>query len=220
MADFFSGLLGGLGRASQFRYAGEASKARGLAQKNALYSQAGALEQDARVNQTIAAFNMSQVRDVQRRAEASAFNAGVNSGFLSDSGTAGAGVAAVRNEMNERVANMGMASAVASRNAMNRAENLRLEGDNALRAGEAEAAMYRTLAKSTRQGAILNAAGSVVSGAGAAVDAWQQAGEYNDFVSSWNKKNPSSPLKRVNQTRSAFAGGVAGLNGYVNLFSF
>lgn len=220
MADFFSGLFGGLGRASQFKYAGEASKARGLAQKNALYSQAGALEQDVRANQAIDAYNMSQVRDFQRRSEARAFNASANSGFLSDSGTAGAGVSAIRRTMDERVANMGMDSAMASRNAMNRAENLRLEGDNALRAGEAEAAMYRMLAKSTRQGAILNAVGSVVSGAGAAVDAWQYAGGYNDFVGNWNKKNPLTPLGKVNQTRSALAGGFAGLNGYTNPFSF
>lgn len=71
-------------------------------------------------------------------------------------------------------------SSTGSINAVNQAIGLRRQGDEAMRAAEAEAAQYRSMARGTRMGMWLSGAGSLVGAIDGGLNAYDDAVEWNE----------------------------------------
>lgn len=134
--------------------------AHGQAAKNRAYSQATGVEQAARANALTEGANMMTMRGNQRRAVGSARAQAAGSGFTSE-GTGSATADAISGLYGKRISDMAYESSTGSLNAVNQAIGLRRQGDEYMRAAEAEAAQYRNMAKQTRTGMWLSGAGAL-----------------------------------------------------------
>lgn len=75
---------------------------------------------------------------------------------------------------------MAYESSTGSVNAVNQAIGLRRQGDEAMRAAEAEAAQYRSMARGTRMGMWLSSAGALAGAIDGGLDAYNDAREWNE----------------------------------------
>ena len=80
----------------------------------------------------------------------------------------------------KRISDMAHESSTGSINAVNQAIGLRRQGDEAMRAAEAEAAQYRSMARGTRMGMWLSGAGSLVGAIDGGLNAYDDAVEWNE----------------------------------------
>ena len=153
--------------------------AHGQAARNRAYSQANGVEQAARANALVEGANMMTMRGNQRRAVGAARAQAAGSGFTSE-GTGAATAAAVNSLYEKRIADMAYESSTGSVNAVNQAIGLRRQGDEAMRAAEAEAAQYRSMARGTRMGMWLSSAGALAGAIDGGLDAYNDAREWNE----------------------------------------
>lgn len=155
--------------------------AHGQAAKNRSYSQAAGVEQAARANALVEGANMMTMRGNQRRAVGSARAQAAGSGFTSE-GTGAATADAVNSLYEKRISDMAYESSTGSLNAVNQAIGLRRQGDEYMRAAEAEAAQYRSMAKSTRMGMWLSGAGALAGAVYGGMNSYGDAREWNESL--------------------------------------
>ena len=176
---FVSNMLAADVTASGYDARKKQTLAYGQAAKNRAYSQANGVDQAARSNALVEGSNMMTMRGNQRRAVGNARAQAAGSGFTSE-GTGAATADAVNSLYEKRISDMAHESSTGSINAVNQAIGLRRQGDEAMRAAEAEAAQYRSMARGTRMGMWLSGAGSLVGAIDGGLNAYDDAVEWNE----------------------------------------
>lgn len=164
---FVGGIVGGYNEAGEKGHAARMKRAEGLAARNAAFSKAGKVERGAAARLEVAGENLSRLREAQ---------AGERSALRANEALRGVAVQS-RDGGNERALDAlydSMASdlqqdaSVGSLNAYNEAVELRLGGEQAQFAANAEADMLASMAKRQRVGAFVGGvsglAGAVAGG--------------------------------------------------------
>lgn len=160
---FVSNMLSAGVTASGYDARKKQTLAHGQAAKNRAYSQATGVEQAARANALIEGANMMTMRGNQRRAVGGARAQAAGSGFTSE-GTGAATADAVNSLYEKRISDMAYESSTGSINAVNQSIGLRRQGDEYMRATEAEADQYRSMARGVRTGMWVSGVGGAVGG--------------------------------------------------------
>lgn len=189
--------------------------AHGQAAKNRAYSQATGMEQAARANALTEGANMMTMRGNQRRAVGSARAQAAGSGFTSE-GTGAATADAVSSLYEKRISDMAYKSSTGSLNAVNQAIGLRRQGDEYMRAAEAEAAQYRSMAKGVRTGMWISGLGATAGAIKGGISAYNGVASANAIA---DKTNASievqlglvKPKEKQNLAESSIIGALDGL---------
>ena len=192
--------------------------ARGKAAKNRAYSQATGVEQAARANALVEGANMMTMRGNQRRAVGGARAQAAGSGFTSE-GTGAATADAVSGLYGKQISDMAYESSTGSINAVNQVVGLRRQGDEYMRAAEAEAYQHRRMAKQTRTGMWLSGAGALVGAIDGGISGYQGAVANNAQAAEFNASQEvqgglMKPMEMKNLTGSSIMGALDGADAW------
>lgn len=201
---FAQSLLSAGATASGYDARKKQTLAHGQVAKNRAYSQANGVEQAARANALVEGANMMTMRGNQRRAVGGARAQAAGSGFTSE-GTGAATADAVSSLYEKQISDMAYESSTGSLNAVNQAIGLRRQGDEYMRAAEAEAAQYRSMAKGVRSGMWVSGVGGAVGGVAEGVQAYNEAKKFNA---------ETDRLKKLDLTNASVMGALNGADSW------
>lgn len=192
--------------------------AHGQAAKNRAYSQATGVEQAARANALVEGANMMTMRGNQRRAVGGARAQAAGSGFTSE-GTGAATADAVSGLYGKQISDMAYESSTGSINTVNQAVGLRRQGDEYMRAAEAEAAQYRYMAKGTRTGMWVSGFSGTIGGITGGIQAYNEAKKHNAQAAEFNASQEvqgglMKPTEMKNLTGSSIMGALDGADAW------
>ena len=164
---FVGGIVGGYNEAGEKGHAARMRRAEGLAARNAAYSKAGKVERGAAARLEVAGENLSRLRKAQAE-EKSALQANEALRGVAVQSRDGGNERALDALYDSMASDLQQDASVGSLNAYNEAVALRLGGDNARFAADAEADMLASMAKRQRVGAfvggVAGVAGAVAGG--------------------------------------------------------
>lgn len=164
---FAGGIVGGYNEAGEKGHAARMRRAEGLAARNAAYSKAGKVERGAAARLEVAGENLSRLRKAQAE-ERSALQANEALRGVAVQSRDGGNERALDALYDSMASDLQQDASVGSLNAYNEAVALRLGGDNAQFAANAEADMLASMAKRQRVGAfvggVAGVAGAVAGG--------------------------------------------------------
>lgn len=189
--------------------------AHGQAAKNRAYSQATGVEQAARANALTEGANMMTMRGNQRRVVGSARAQAAGSGFTSE-GTGAATADAVSSLYEKRISDMAYESSTGSLNAVNQAIGMRRQGDEYMRAAEAEAAQYRSMAKGVRTGMWISGLGATAGSINDGILAYEKTQAWNKSADATNASKEvqlglMKPVEKQNLAENSIIGALDGL---------
>lgn len=170
--------MGAAGQAREYDNAKRLTLSQGLAERNKAYAQATETRRAAEASAAMAGLSMMQMRGNQRRDEGAARAAQALDGGTTE-GTGNAMVEGVSARHEQAIANAALAESVKQTQAYNEQVSMQRQGDEAMRAAEAEADQYRRAAKATRTGAWFSAASGLAFGIAGAMRGVQGAKEFN-----------------------------------------
>lgn len=164
---FVGGVVGGYNEAGEKGHAARMRRAEGFAARNAAYSKAGKVERGAAARLEVAGENLSRLRKAQAE-ERSALQANEALRGVAVQSRDGNNERALDALYDSMASDLQQDASVGSLNAYNEAVALRLGGDNAQFAANAEADMLASMAKRQRVGAfvggVAGVAGAVAGG--------------------------------------------------------
>lgn len=212
-------LIGGAGQASAYDAQKRMALAQGQAAQNAKYAQATSENEADKKRLMQSAQNMARMAGNQRRAVGAARAVRGASGFT-EAGSGAAQEAQADAAYAQRMADMARSASVESENSRNRQIALRREGDAAMRAAEAEAAQYRSLARRTRTGMWVSGISSALGAIGGAVGGVQGAQAANASAAAFNEANAAGiaagsqhAMGMQSLWQGGLMGGLHGANG-------
>lgn len=160
---FVGGVVGGYNEAGEKGHAARMRRAEGLAARNAAYSKAGKVERGAAARLEVAGENLSRLRKAQAE-EKSALRANEALRGVAVQSRDGGNERALDALYDSMASDLQQDASVGSLNAYNEAVALRLGGDNAQFAADAEADMLASMAKRQRVGAFVGGLAGVAGG--------------------------------------------------------
>ncbi len=189
---FVGGVVGGYNEAGEKGHAARMRRAEGLAARNAAYSKAGKVERGAAARLEVAGENLSRLRKAQAE-ERSALQANEALRGVAVQSRDGGNERALDALYDSMASDLQQDASVGSLNAYNEAVALRLGGDNAQFAADAEADMLASMAKRQRVGAFVGGV-TGVAGAVAGALAAKDYNEKNAADIAAGKKESMNPL--------------------------
>ncbi|MCD8069767.1 MAG: hypothetical protein LUE08_00050 [Akkermansiaceae bacterium] len=217
MAGLFETLFGGLYGAKSYQNQGIAARAQGMAQVNALQSQAGAARRQARRIANTEGRNMMAARVNQTRAMSEARAAQGSTGLLS-TGTGSHMLNQLREASDRQVDMMARQTSSEMGALYDQAFNAERQARTTQRVTDAQSRYYSQMSSASRSmalwGGISSALGMVaggLSGYAGASDANARADAYNDAHKAEIEANPELAMRTVNPYRVALGGGINGL---------
>lgn len=145
------------------------ARSQGLADRKAAYARAYGLENDSAQQAYIAAQQMQTLRQNQSAAIASSRLHNAASGFSASSGSKLRSEQSTAQIFEESIANLGKSYAIADQNARNQANQLRKDGDDALKMSQIMANYYSRISKINSTAANWQLLGSGLSTIGSSI---------------------------------------------------
>lgn len=206
------GLIGSSGKASEYRQKAAVARAKGKAERQALYAQGTAVEEAGKRNAALERMNMTRLASAGEEAVGKARATAAGSGFDIDSGTGGRMEEETSAAVASKMADAALSSSVSQANALETALGYRRQGDAVLRAAESEAKQYELAAKSVKQGAWFSTALSAV-GAVAGAFIGGPEGAIQGANLGWDLGASQNPFLGDTVDGKEFSSGLSGLVG-------
>lgn len=158
-------IIGNALSSGNYRTMASVARSQGRAQQAAYNLKANNLEEEARADSRLAAFNMSRMRENQASNQASARVRQASSGFAAE-GSSMQNELALADVFEKSIADMALSNALSDSGKRTAAMASRQQGRLSMMQADAQAGQYNRLAKSARNAAWIQGASTLLSAAG------------------------------------------------------